>query len=210
MRLAAHFSEPLMSQMPPPFIILSLPRSRSAWLSAFLSYPPKRCGHDLAAESSSIPDFLCRIAKVDGTCETGAVIGWPLIRKFIPQARIVVIKRPVADIEQSLAHFGVVPVCGELDERRQMLDACATQPDVASFDFADLDDRDVCAWIFETCLELPFDRGWYKRLAGQNIQVNVPAQMERLRARQDALTKFKRDVAARIAEMQQGEPCALV
>jgi hypothetical protein len=185
-----------------PFIILSLPRSRSAWLAAFLSYPPKQCGHDIASESRSVPDFLNRLARFDGTCETGAVVGWQLIHWYIPQARIIVVKRPVEEIKRSLAQFGIVPVEGELEARGAMLDACAALPSVTAFDFDELNDQDVCTWIFETCLGLDFDRRWYRKLANQNIQIDVGAQMAKLRGRQSDLTKLKSDVATAVRELE--------
>jgi hypothetical protein len=190
-----------------PFIILALPRSRTAWLSAFLSYPPRRCGHDIGAECSSVPDFLNRLAKLNGTVETGAVIGWQLIKRLIPEAQIIVVKRPVEEIKRSLAKFGITPVEGELEARRAMLDACGEAPGVTWIEYGELDDESVCRWIFETCLEREFDRKWHARLAKQNIQIDVLAQMARLALRRDPLERFKREIATAVAELD-GVPCA--
>ena len=35
-----------MNEAPSPFVVLSMPRSRSKWLSVFLSYGEWGCGHE--------------------------------------------------------------------------------------------------------------------------------------------------------------------
>src|ERR1700693_5504840 len=155
--------------MQKPFIILALPRSRTTWLSHFLSCPPRSCGHDIGAESASVQDFLNRLAQVDGTVETGAVIGWQLIPHLIPPATIITIKRPVSEIKESLRAFGIRPIRGELEMRRAMLDECAATPGVQSFDFSELNDPEVCRAIFERCLGFWLDPKWYRRYATRNI-----------------------------------------
>jgi hypothetical protein len=181
--------------MQKPFIILALPRSRTAWLAAFLSYPPRRCGHDIGAESASVQDFLNRLAKFDGTVETGAVVGWRLIKHLIPQATVICIRRPVLDIKQSLRAFGIRPIAGELESRRVMLDECAASPGVQSFDFAELDDPLICRVIFERCLGSWLDPKWYRRFATRNIQIDVAEQYRKLIEGRDRLEAFKTQVA---------------
>ena len=65
-----------------PFIVLSLPRSRSAWISAFLSYGGRKCGHDLAPTCGTMAEFVAMFGGggYAGTAETGAVVGWKAIR----------------------------------------------------------------------------------------------------------------------------------
>lgn len=189
------------------FIVLALPRSRTAWLSEFLSYPPKKCGHDIAAESSSIADFINRLSPLDGTCETGAVLGWKLLRTVFPEAKIIVITRPMLEIKRSFARFGIVPLDGELESRRLMLDACSASPGVTTFEYEQLDDPMVCKWIFETCLEIECGRWWYESLAGTNIQVDMGKQLAALYARQPQLSNFKREVAAAVKRLDGGAGC---
>jgi hypothetical protein len=192
--------------MQKPFIILALPRSRTAWLSHFLSYPPKRCGHDIGADSSSVKDFLIRLSQLDGTVETGAVIGWKLIRRLIPQATIIVIKRPISEIRESLARFGIKPIKGELETRRAMLDECAASPGVTSFDFDELNDPLVCRWIFETCLGFWLEPKWYRKLSHANIQIDVPERIRKLIEGSGRLEAFKAEVAA---AMETEERCSV-
>src|SRR5258706_14140274 len=148
--------------MSEPFIILTLPRSRSAWLAHFLSYPPATCGHDVAVSCESISDFLCQFdCGMSGTVETGAVVAWRLIRHRLPKAKIVTIRRPIGEVRTSLAKLGIYPVEGELESRSAMLDMLSVEPSVHSLDFRDLDDPDCCGRLFEHCLEMEFDHQWW-------------------------------------------------
>src|ERR1700739_4123082 len=89
------------------FIIFSLPRSRSFWLSKFLSFGEPRVGHDLAIRCASIEDFVEQLAQVDGTIETGAVLGWRGVRKVLPKARLLVRRRPLVQVGRSLVNQGL-------------------------------------------------------------------------------------------------------
>ena len=65
--------------MTAPFIVFSLPRSRSAWVARFLSYGEKRCGHDVATECGSLAELTGRLhGEYAGTAETGAVVAGAL------------------------------------------------------------------------------------------------------------------------------------
>ena len=74
--------------MPKKFLILSLPRSRSKWLSCFLSPPGRDCGHDLIVGCGSLADFSKALALRVGSCETGAMVGWKLVRQVMPEVRL--------------------------------------------------------------------------------------------------------------------------
>jgi hypothetical protein len=125
----------------PPFIVFSLPRSRSAWISRFLSYGGWKCGHDLATRCATMKEFVGLLNDENvGTAETGAVVGWRAIRRLLPDARIAVIRRPVQQIYDSLARFGLGSqiLMDELIERDAMLDRLARVEGARSFSFADL------------------------------------------------------------------------
>lgn len=184
-----------------PFIIYSLPRSRSVWVSRFLSYDGKRCGHDLATQCATVKEFADLFdGDCVGTAETGAVIGWRAIRRLLPSARIAVIRRPVQEIYDSLSRFGLgsASLMQELRERDAMLDQAARLNGVRSFSFADLNGIAACQELFEFCLGLPFDWEWWEGLANVNVQVDVPERLKYLTENRDRIEALKRD-AARIA-----------
>ena len=181
-----------------PFVVLSLPRSRSAWIASFLSYGGRTCGHDLAPTCASVAEFGALLrGGYDGTAETGAVVGWRAIRKMVPGAKIAVIRRPVAEVYASLGKFGLEgqALMDELCERDAMLDEVARQPGVRSFTFKGLGVSLVCQELFEHCLGVPFDWEWWEGLAYRNIQIDVPERLKYLCDNRDRIEALKQDAA---------------
>ena len=179
-----------------PFIVLSLPRSRSAWLARFLSYDGKRCGHDLATQCGTMKEFAALFdSDYAGTAETGAVVGWRAIRRLLPNARIVVVRRPVPEVYASLARFGLASplLMDELNERDAMLDQVSKLRGVRSFAFSDLNGLAACQELFEFCLDEPFDWEWWESLANVNVQVDVPERIKFLTDNRDRIEALKRE-----------------
>lgn len=181
------------------FIVFSLPRSRSAWTARFLSYHRHRCGHDIATECGSLDEFTTRLtADYTGSAETGAMIGWRALRRRLPDARFAVIRRPVQQVYDSLARFGLgsQALMDELVARDAMLDELSRVRGVMSFRFADLDGMPACRDLFEHCLGEPFDWEWWESLVGINVQVDVPARLCFLAANRERIAALKREAAA--------------
>lgn len=184
-----------------PFIILSLPRSRSAWLAHFLRYAGTVVTHDLATECSSISEFKAKLRLVDGTTETGAVLGWRLIRAELPEAKLVVIRRDFREVGASLSRW-VDPPWEDLVQRAVMLDAVSDLPGVLSIEYPALEDPMVCKMLFEHCLDLPFDWGWWGQLQSTNIQVDMGARLRHLATNHQKLEAFKQEVAQRTRSLE--------
>lgn len=181
-----------------PFIVFSLPRSRSAWIARFLSYGWRRCGHDLATECGSLDEFTGKLRRdYAGTAETGAVVGWRALRRRLPDARLVVIRRPVPEVFASLARFGLASsaLMDELLQRDAMLDEVATVRGVKSFTFGQLAGIEACRKLFEHCLGEPFDWEWWESLAGVNVQVDVAERLRILEANRERIEAIKREAA---------------
>jgi len=181
-----------------PFVVLSLPRSRSAWVASFLSYGGRKCGHDLAPTCASMAEFAALLGgDYAGTAETGAVVGWRAILKLLPSANVAVIRRPVAEVYASLGKFGLdgQALMDELRERDAMLGEVARQPGVRSFTFSGLRDPRGCQELFEHCLDLPFDWEWWESLAYRNIQIDVPARLKYITENRSRIEALKRDAA---------------
>lgn len=187
------------------FVIFSLPRSRSAWLSKFLGYRGRfLIGHDILIECKSPSDFFNSFKfGMHGTVETGAVVGWQLIRKEIPEAKFVVIKRPLSEVKASLLAFGIVPIEGELEQREAMLDALSTVEGVETLDYSSLSIPQCLEWLFEHLLELPFDSEWFSEMASINFQINLAWQLERLRENRDDLFSLREAFLSQMAS----SPC---
>lgn len=185
----------------PPFVILALPRSRTAWLSHFLSYGPWVCGHEELRHCRSLDDVKSWLdMPFTGTCETAAAPYWRTLLKLRPDVRIVVVRR---DVEAPVRSFLKLPGT-QWDEpalRAQMkhldhkLDQIVKRvPNVLEVQFDDLTDEATCARIFEFCLGMPNDSPRWHQLAPMNIQCNMVSILRYFRAHMPQLVKFSAQV----------------
>lgn len=155
-----------------PFVVWSLPRSRSAWLQYYLG-GPGLVGHDLALRARSPNAWLDLLWHGrTGSCETGTPDLWPLARIAMPTARFLTIRRGIGEVVESLARHGIVGVEKELERRSQVLDEIEAAG-APSIPYKDLDDPSCCAWMFEYLTGLPFDFTWWQVASSQNVQINL-------------------------------------
>lgn len=176
------------------FMILSLPRSRSFWLSHFLSYQDREIGHDLLVESTSIAHFVSQLKYVDGACETAAMVGWKLLVERMGGLRYVVIKRPLVEVVESLRRKGIACAPGFLEQREAMLDAFSQVRGVRTYSYSDLEHEWACKEIFEFCLQLDWDYTWWKQLDEINVQIDFLARLDRINSNAKALDALNSEV----------------
>jgi hypothetical protein len=170
-----------MQMTRPPFIVFTLPRSRTFWLSRFLTYGGWTCSHDEARHVRGVDDVTAWLSQdMVGSVETGAAPFWRLLLHTRPDVRIAVIRRPVAEVSASLLATGVQfdrpALARQLAKLDRKLDhAERNAPNVLSVSYADLCQERACARLFEHCLGLAHDHDWWARLAPMNLQVNLAA-----------------------------------
>lgn len=183
----------------PPFIVLSLPRSRSAWLAHWLSYPGKLVGHDIAIQSRNVTEFLSHFDFADGTCETSAMLGWRLLKHEMPSLKTLVVIRDPQEVLLSLQKKGLAShaLTDEIMSRWHMLQAIGSAKDVKAVRFEELNSREIRGMIFEWLLELGFDEDWDARFASTNIQVDFGARMEQLLRNEKQIAALRCEVLAR-------------
>lgn len=181
-----------------PFIIYSLPRSRSKWLSTFLTYDKWFCGHDIVLDFPSLSGIQNFYKKpYNGSCETGMVDGYKAMLSLVPEAKLVVVKRPVIDVTSSLyqaLHQNIE--ISQLYRRMELLREVANLPGVLSVDYKDLNSEATCKQIFEHCLEQPFDVTWWQGLKDKNIQINLKKRMELIETIRPELDRLREEANA--------------
>ena len=180
-----------------PFVVFSLPRSRSAWLSRFLTYGEWMCGHEELRHMRSLDDVQAWFSQPNiGTAETAGAPWWRLLERFAPNARVLVVRRPRNEVAESLINIpGTQFDRTALDSILLKLDRSLDQiearlPNVLSASFDSLNEEDTCAAVFEHCLQQPHDLDHYARLAPVNIQINMPALMRHYAAYAPAMEKL--------------------
>ena len=157
---------------PSPFVVLALPRSRTRWLSEFLSYGPWRCTHEEVRHFRTMEDFASwQRQPFCGSVETAIASFWRLIPKNV---RVVVIRRDVASVKASLRRVMTSPP-PNLSSILTRLDAKLTQvvqrvPGTIEVAYGALATAEGAAKVFEHALQLPFDEAWWETLRGVNIQ----------------------------------------
>ena len=161
-----------------PFVVFALPRSRTAWMQAWLG-GPRLVGHDTAIAAPTVQAWLDGLWHGrSGTVETGAEGLARLAALAMPGGRQLVVRRPVAEVVDSLRRVGLADsapnhsIYHELERRDGVLSALAASG-VESIRYSDLADVSCCAWVFEYLTGLRFDFDWWQLVSGQNIQINV-------------------------------------
>lgn len=188
------------------FLVLTLPRSRSAWLAHYLSYPLARplqpVGHDIMIDCSDVDAFLGNYTRgMFGTVETAGAMLWQIVRRELPECRIVLVRRPLIEVYRSLAAKGVVADIGVLAEMDQTLNFAACDPQIMSVPYELLSDPAVGKWLFEYLLELDWDEEWWQKLVATNIQVDLPAWIRKANGKREQFLELVLDVNRRNAEV---------
>lgn len=186
--------------MHPPFLVLGLPRSRTYWLSRFLTYREFACGHDQAPYLRSLADVKSWLAQdCVGSAETSVVRWWKLAKHFRPGLRIVVVRRPVEEAVESVMRLDMYGVCNfnrkKLTTEFHRMDRALNRieeecSDMMSVGYADLQDEAVCAAIFEYCLPYDHDHQHWATLDRQNLQCHMPGLMRYMFAHQKQISAF--------------------
>lgn len=175
------------------FLVLALPRSRTAWLSQFLSYDGWHCGHDQLRYMRSLEDAKAWLSQpMTGSCETAAAPFWRIIAKLAPGIPVLTVRRPVPDVVGSLLRAGLDADPAVLTRRMLYIDRKIDQlegrlPNVVKVSFDDLATAEGCAKAFGHCLGRPLDTDWWDALSGQNIQVDLAPIARYARAHRGAL-----------------------
>jgi hypothetical protein len=182
---------------PAPFLVLGLPRSRTAWLSRFLTYGGWICGHEELRHIRSFDDVRTWFSQpYIGSAETAASTWWRMIDRFAPGARIAVVRRNPKDAVESLMRIpGVRFDRSNLEKTMARLDRKLDQiegrvPNVLSVQFGDLENEDTCARVFEHCLLYPHDTNHWAMLDPINIQADMRAMMRYFEAYRPVFDKL--------------------
>ncbi|HVX58075.1 MAG TPA: hypothetical protein VHA37_10240, partial [Candidatus Saccharimonadales bacterium] len=183
------------SPINPPFIIYALPRSRTFWLSKFLTCSKWVCGHDELRYARGFDDVHSWFAQpYIGTVETMAAPFWRLVHHYQPNIRTAVVHRPVDEVVDSLLRLGLGPA-EQLRRRMVYLEHKLEQierrvQDVLSLEYGELDTPEGCAKLYEHCTGETMAQEWWAGLASLNLQINMPALVRYVAAYRPQLEKL--------------------
>lgn len=174
-----------------PFVVLALPRSRTAWVANYLSYGGWDCGHEELRHVRGFDDIESWFAQpMTGTVETAGAPWW----RLLGDVNVAVIRRPVADVVRSFANASgfapetLWPIMQKLD--RKLDQVTARLPNVVSVTFDELATEEGCARLFEHCLPFDHDPEHFARWASVNVQIDLSALVRYANAYRPQMTKM--------------------
>jgi len=172
------------------------------WLSAQDMF----VGHDVGIECKSVADFAGRFKSgLDGSCETGSMFAWRLIRKEIPGIKFVVIRRQRRAVAASLAGFGMAGLEGELQARDRALDEIEIQPESFRVNFEDLaHPAAACAILSHIAPEREFTAPQWAEFNAVNIQVKMDERLARLAQNCPQIEAMKTEARLALEDMAKG------
>ena len=161
------------------FLIMSLPRSRTAWLSNFLTVGKCYCYHDLwyhsgcdaaaFGESMRHPEVL---ADSSGTADSGAIFALDEIRKELPDLVEIYVRRDLSECISSMAlamdepEDAIRPFM--IDCHEALEDRCFEH----QFKFEQLDDETTVRDLWEVVTGgLPFPMAHFEKSVRQQIML---------------------------------------
>lgn len=186
------------------FIVYSLPRSRSFWLSRFLSYNGYETGHDEIIRFRSYDDIVSWFKLGMGSVETGASPFW---RTAPTNIKTITIRRNPDDVIQSLLKCGTFDIpkmektIRYLDKKLDQIEARV--PGVISYSYDDLKRESTCKAIFEHCLPFKHDHKRWQKLDRLNLQINLPHQMNYMMMYEPQLTKLAKQIKHKTIQNMQ-------
>ena len=176
--LALRFRENAQLQ---PYMVFSAGRSRTMWLSAYLTYGICACHFEATAKVSNLSEVLTWLSIPGmGAAETLAAPAWPLLLTAAPTMKVLIVRRSLEEILDSLLAASKDRVQLDLEGLRRMLsyiaralDRLALQPQALVVDFHELAREETCKAAFEHCLPYKHDHGWWNFMQAKNIQSDV-------------------------------------
>jgi hypothetical protein len=148
-----------------PFVIFALPRSRTAWLGAFLSYKDWVCFHEPSVGFRTKEDIK-KVLDIPnrGIADTNLALLWPHVVQAAPHARIVTVRRPLEEVLSSGEKLGfpAAEMRQPMERLEIALDEIERLSGTKRFEFRELDDKAKMKELFEFCLPYPFDEGLWQ------------------------------------------------
>ena len=196
----------------PPFVIMSLPRSRSKWLSELLSFAGHRVWHDTLVECASLEEFAEQFrAGLDGCVETGAMVGWRALRKLVPELRLAVVRRPVEQVYESLRAKNWPVPAAELERRSVMLDEVAKLEGVFVLEYVQLSQYVPLAILTRELLGEALPQERFDEFAERRVEIDLVARAATLAAGATRIRKLKQEatmIEARLPRELEVEVCS--
>lgn len=164
-----------------PFLVMALPRSRTAWLAHWLSHAGWNVSHEHLRYMRSLDDVRTWLTLEGvGSVETSAAPFWRLLRSYSPDTKVLIVRRPVEEVVESLVAVGLGANPAEIRKAICRLDRKLEQAEerlrqTMSVPYSALADPMVCAAAQEWLTGDEFDVSWWMQWQATNVQIDFMA-----------------------------------
>lgn len=157
------------------FAVVSLPRSRTAWLSTFFNLALLECRHELIATCDSFEEAIEVMKSGIGSVDTGQIYRLDEISQHIDN--IIVIDRSKNAVKRSLMNCGIED-CGFIDEQAELIyQASKIYP---TFQYLDIDEKIEQIWDIVSGGRI-FPRVCYNMIKDYKVEIiDIKRQAEKL------------------------------
>jgi hypothetical protein len=179
-----------------PYFIIALPRSRTAWLSAFLTTEDSDCLHDPLGQCESLDDlerlFVESGAPIIGCADTSSPIFFNAINERWPDSKYLFVFREPKDIAASLDRLEMpsaeVPMMQVRMNSAYL--SVRSRDNVRALPFEHLSQPAALEALWEFLIGTPFDLARAERFNAMNIQIDPREAMAN--ADEDRILKLLR------------------
>lgn len=172
------------------YLVLGLPRSRTAWLSLLLTHGESFCFHDLsglvhhkwelAAKIQSHEAYAC------GAADSGAILALGEVMAAMPHTRLVYVERPVREVAASmhellrLRDVDLVQTANYITRLAGIIDDAQHRYPGLKVRYEDLDSEVTCRaiWQHVTQDRLPFPVEHFERMKRMKVTVRDEIMQE--------------------------------
>ena len=171
-----------------PFFILSLPRSRTAWLANFLTYGESFCFHEALIERKGMRALQTRMeatgCPVVGNSDSGSILFYDELQDQFPEAKCVIVLRNPEEVVESLSGIGVFNSEGLVELAYARLLSLKNDHPTYYFDSLGMEN---CKSIYEYLTEQEFNPQRWELLNSLMIEVNVDFLHKKIMKNKDNL-----------------------
>lgn len=165
-----------------PFLILSLPRSRTAWLSSFLTVGNVFCHHDISGSVKDVETMAGKIwnspGQFVGNSDSGNVLVFNRLSQLLNRPALVMVLRPIEECVRSFARVSGLDEAAVREglktmENRLECVARVTKLPLLAVNYEDLDSLDTIVRIWaHVAPGLPFPVAHYEKMSKLHVEVD--------------------------------------
>jgi len=171
-----------------PFCIIGTPRSRTTWLSKFLTYGDTVCEHDPSMQFKTPKDIYDYFKPYKGAVDSGLTFLWRNV-VAVPQIKVMAIKRPYDEVKASFERVEINDI-PEMVFTRYEAAFDAMKYEVPIFSYASLFDAAVVKKVFRWAIGEDCPDDWYERWTSTWVQPDISATVQAVQANADGMRQL--------------------